>query len=538
MDASKIVTERRSEALKDALDDTFKQLPNGAGGQANASRLKQLFIANQEIAKSIVIEDVLENALHQLCILLPKASHAAFIMKQDDGRFTPLVGRMLKDGAVVDRNNTAPLVFSESLYQKAVDERKSLLLADVPADFGQTASIMHANILSALVVPLWHGDEVNGVLQVDNRNTSRAFTEDDLQWMSLFGQMVGQALAHADIVQRLKWATDQQERENRYLKRREQLRRMEDMLGESPAMKRVLESIQKVADTRVTVLIQGETGTGKERVASAIHYASQRADKMFVAQNCAALTESLLESELFGHKKGAFTGATEDKKGLFEVADQGTLFLDEVTEMPLALQAKLLRVLQEGELRAVGSSQTKKVDVRVVAATNRNLKQEVKEGHFREDLFYRLSVFPIEMPPLRDRREDISLLAKHFLKKYTRELGKPVPGLTDAALNCLQVYDWPGNVRELENEIQRVILQVQPNQFIEPEHLSAPVRGLAEAKERFHVGEGTLRESVEQFERWVVLEALRRHNNNKSATAKALGITREGFHKKLKNLGL
>src|SRR5580765_1134867 len=215
--------------------------------------------------------------------------------------------------------------------------------------------------------------------------------------------------------------------------------------------------LDKVVDTRVTVLIEGETGVGKELIAAAVHYRSRRRDKLFVGQNCAAMPENLLESELFGHKKGAFTGAHEEKKGLFEIADGGTLFLDEVTEMPLSLQSKLLRALQEGEIRQIGATQEKRVNVRIVAATNRNMEKEVAEGRFREDLYYRLKVFPVRVPPLRERREDIPLLAGHFLSRYSAEMGKAVGGLSQPALEMLGAYDWPGNVRELENEVQRLV---------------------------------------------------------------------------------
>ena len=303
-------------------------------------------------------------------------------------------------------------------------------------------------------------------------------------------------------------------------------------------MQAVFKQLSKVVDTRVTVLIEGETGTGKELIASAVHYTSLRREKLFVAQNCAALPENLLESELFGHKRGAFTGAVEDKKGLFELADGGTLFLDEIGEMPLSLQPKLLRALQEGEVRPVGATVTKKVDVRIVGATNRDLEKEVAAGRFREDLYYRLRVFPLRLPALRERREDIPLLAGHFLERYGREFGKPAAGFSQQAMEVLQSYKWPGNVRELENEVQRLVIQLDPNEYVQPEHLSPRIRQVENLIDRVHPAKGTLREMMEQVEKWILLEALREHDNNKSATAKTLGITREGLHKKLKSLGL
>jgi Nif-specific regulatory protein len=284
--------------------------------------------------------------------------------------------------------------------------------------------------------------------------------------------------------------------------------------------------------------VQGETGVGKELIAAAMHYRSRRRAQLFVTQNCAALPENLLESELFGHKKGSFTGAHEDKKGLFEIADGGTLFLDEVSEMPLSLQSKLLRVLQEGEIRPLGAVQEKQVNVRIVAATNRNLEKEVAEGRFREDLYYRLNVFPIRVPPLRERREDIPLLAVHFLARYGTELGKPAAGFSQQTMELLQAYGWPGNVRELENEVQRLVIQIEPGGFVTPELLSPKVRQLEGLVDRVKPTKGTLRERMDQLERWLLIEALRAHDNNKTAAAKTLGITREGLHKKLRGHGL
>jgi Nif-specific regulatory protein len=257
-----------------------------------------------------------------------------------------------------------------------------------------------------------------------------------------------------------------------------------------------------------------------------------------VSQNCAAVPENLLESELFGHKKGSFTGAYEDKKGLFEIADGGTLFLDEVAEMPPSLQSKLLRVLQEGEIRPIGATQEKRVNVRIVAATNRRLDAEVAAGRFREDLYYRLNVFPIRVPPLRERREDVPLLAEHMLARYVSELGKPASGFTQQTMELLQAHDWPGNVRELQNEVQRLVIQIEGKEFITPDLLSPRIRQIEGVVERAKPTKGTLKEMVDQVERWLLIEALREHDNNKTAAAKTLGITREGLHKKLRALGL
>jgi Nif-specific regulatory protein len=365
------------------------------------------------------------------------------------------------------------------------------------------------------------------------------FAARDVDALGVLAANASLAVAHSRLIARLVAAEQRLEGENQFLKRRERARSGEvQIVGKSRAMDELLRQLDKVVDTRVSVLIEGETGTGKELVASALHHRSRRRDKLFVAQNCAAFPEQLLESELFGHKRGAFTGATDEKKGLFEVADGGTLFLDEIGEMPPGLQAKLLRVVQEGEIRPIGATSVRHVNVRLVAATHRKLEDEVAAGRFREDLYYRLKVFPLRVPPLRERREDIPALAEHFLERYAREIGKPVAGLAQETLNLLTLHEWRGNVRELENEIQRLVIQVDPGAFITPELLSPGVRGAATLVTRAAPGAGSLKDRVEQVERVILLEVLAEHDNNKTSAAKALGITREGLHKKLKQLGI
>jgi two-component system response regulator HupR/HoxA len=320
--------------------------------------------------------------------------------------------------------------------------------------------------------------------------------------------------------------------ENAYL--RETTIASMDLVGESPGMKRVLDYVAKVAKLPTTVLIQGETGTGKELVARAIHAASERRDKLFVAVNCAELSAGVLESELFGHRKGSFTGATTDRKGLLEVADGGTLFLDEVSETTKDLQGKLLRVLQEDEIRPVGESQPRKVDVRVLAATNRNLREQTDSGNFREDLFYRLNKFPIEIPPLRQRREDIPLLARYLTKKLALQLKKRVGEPTPEALEILRRYDFPGNVRELENELERAIILSEPDAPLAEDLLSDAVQAAASKD----APPGALQLRTEDFEREEIREALKRADGVKTRAAEELGITYRGLLKKMRRLAM
>jgi Nif-specific regulatory protein len=442
-----------------------------------------------------------------------------------------------------DQRAATPIPVARSVFRKVVTERAAVIAADAPTEVAQTESIMGASIRSTLAVPFWRGQEILGVLQLDNRESAGVFTSADLELMTVLAHFASLAVANARLVTRLRSAEERLKKENAFLKGREESRRTggrgtQEIIGNSSAMRALGAQIDKVADTRVTVLVEGETGVGKELIAAAVHYRSRRRDKLFVAANCAAVPENLLESELFGHKKGAFTGAHEEKKGLFEIADGGTLFLDEVTEMPLSLQSKLLRALQEGEIRPIGATQEKRVNVRIVAATNRNLEKEVAEGRFREDLYYRLKVFPVRVPPLRERREDIPLLAGYFLARYSTEMGKPAAGFAQQAMELLQGYDWPGNVRELQNEVQRMVIQIEPGGFVTSDLLSPRIRQVEGVIERVRPTKGTLKEMVDQLERWILIEALREHGNNKTACAKALGITREGLHKKLRAYGL
>ena len=310
------------------------------------------------------------------------------------------------------------------------------------------------------------------------------------------------------------------------------------ILGESKKMQDLLGLVRSIAKTDVTALIQGETGTGKELIARAIHYNSLRSSKRFVAINCGSLTETLLESELFGHEKGAFTGAINQRKGIFEVADGGTLFLDEIGELPPSTQVKLLRVLQEGEFQRVGGTATMKVDVRVVAATNRNLEQLTKTGHFRQDLYYRLNVVPIDVPLLRERIDDIPLLVSHFLEKSNRKFTKNVSSVSAQAMALLMVYSWPGNVRELENVIQRMMV-VASSEILDVEDLPPEIRRREEAlQQKTDDLRGVARGSTQAVERRAILDALTKTKGNITQAARLLGISRVTLQKKMKTYNL
>lgn len=313
----------------------------------------------------------------------------------------------------------------------------------------------------------------------------------------------------------------------------------DSMIGKSKPMQELYALLDKIKNSESTVLIQGENGTGKELIARAIHFNSPRKDSSFVTVNCSAFNENLLDSELFGHVKGSFTGAIRDKKGLFEAADNGTLFLDEIGDMPPAMQVKLLRVLQEGTLTPVGGTEQRKVDVRVVAATNKDLKEMVEDGTFREDLYYRINVINLVVPPLRDRKEDIPILIDHFLARGCKEKNLPLKNFTKRTLEKVFDYPWPGNIRELENEVERLIVLTGDDQKIPAELLSQRIRDFGErAKVQGVRVAGKLKDSLEELEKTMIREGLRRTNWNKSRLAKELGISRAGLIMKVEKYKL
>jgi len=322
--------------------------------------------------------------------------------------------------------------------------------------------------------------------------------------------------------------------ENRFLLGElEERNRFEGIVGNSAQLRDVLETVRKLSQTRSSALITGESGTGKELVARAIHYNGVTRDGRFVAINCGALPESLAESELFGHKRGAFTGASRDKPGLFLMGDGGTVFLDEVCSMPLTIQAKLLRAIEEKQIMPVGATEEIEVNARILCATNRHLLPEVEAGRFREDLYYRLNVVEVHVPPLRDRREDVPPLASHFITKYNRELGKNCPGLTDRAMGALMAYAWRGNVRELENVIERALI-FSDGRLIDESDLAFVPRQTASPQPN----RGDLKSALRSYERQYILAALREKKFDKHATARALSVGLSSLYRKMDQLGI
>ena len=407
-----------------------------------------------------------------------------------------------------------------------------------------------------IAAPLNAREGAIGVIEVVNRQGGVPFTDDDLRLLETLAGSVAVAVENARLYARIK-ASEEKLRVQVGALRRDLARRdrFTEMIGTGPGMAEVFRLMESAAASPIAVLVEGETGTGKELVARGIHRAGERADGAFIAVNCAALPETLLESQLFGHRRGSFTGATHDQRGLFEAADGGTVFLDEVGDMPAPMQAKLLRVLQEGEVTPIGDTRPRKIDVRVICATNRDLGAEVARRSFREDLYYRVAAFPIRLPPLRQHREDIPLLADRLLVAAAERHHKRVPGIERDALALLMRFDWPGNVRELENEVERAVALARDGETIGLAHLS-PKLGADTADEGPRAGavdapaeaeaaaggqnraSGPLRRARAAFEARYIAEVLRQQGGNVSRTAQALGLSRVMLQKKMKGFGL
>ena len=426
----------------------------------------------------------------------------------------------------------------------------------------KTSGLITRNLMAA---PLLSRQGPTGVVEVVNRRGKYSFSDDDMHFLEALAGSIAVALENARMYAQIRESEATLRTQVRALRRDLALNeRFAEIVGGGPAMTEVFDLMESAAASSITVLIEGETGTGKELVARGIHRASTRADGPFLAMNCAAMPETLLESELFGHRRGAFTGALRDNPGLFRSATGGSVFLDEVGDMPAAMQAKLLRVLEQQEVVPVGESFPCKVDVRVLSATNRDLRTAVRSGVFREDLFYRLAVFPIKLPPLRERREDIPVLAQRFLANASDRQRKTISGFDEAAMALLIRYDWPGNVRELQNEVERAVALAREGEVIAPHRLSpglAKIACLTPDSDRDNapasisdsitalhskwsgdhtasLSDSSLREARAAFEARYIAEVLERCSGNVSRAAKIMRMSRVQLQRKVKDYGL
>jgi Nif-specific regulatory protein len=428
----------------------------------------------------------------------------------------------------------------EGITGRVAETGESIIIMDIsnePNFLDRTKTRKAKSEVAFLCVPIKHNEEIIGTISIDCPSTTSDNLSNTMKLLETVANII------ADGVAALRAEVEEREglvAENLRLKNElGECYKPGNIIGNCNRMRTIYGMMHQVAGSQATVLIRGESGTGKELIAKAVHYASPRKDKPFIAVNCAALPEGLIVSELFGHEKGAFTGADVKRKGRFELASGGTLFLDEIGDISVATQVKLLRVLQEKVFERVGGHLQIKTDVRIIAATSRNLEEAMKEGIFREDLYYRLNVFPLNIPPLRERKTDIMLLADYFLEKYNRTYSKSIKRISTPAINMLMTYYWPGNVRELENCIERALLVTTDDAIhaydLSPSLQTGQASHTAIIKENGNAG---LKELVEHFEREIIIESLKKNNSNIAASARQLKTTQRILHYKIEKLGM
>ncbi|RMH42291.1 MAG: GAF domain-containing protein [Deltaproteobacteria bacterium] len=492
------------ELVFSMIDDHPAREEEAAETIADVDAYRKLYEFSARLMEQHKLADLLEELMDAV-IEITNADKGFLILMEGD-QLDVKVARNLK------RENIADAVsqLSDSIIAKVVRSRQPVIISDAmnDAEFASAKSVMNLRLSSVICVPLLDRGKLLGIIYVGNSNIVDLFTQDTLNALTVFAAQAALIVANALLVDELR-------HDNRALHEQLEQMRFGDIVGASPAMQDVFRKIEKVAGTDISVLITGETGTGKELIAREIHSRSQRRDKPFVTINCGAIPENLLESELFGHVRGAFTGAVANKQGKFQAADGGTLFLDEIGEMPLALQVKILRAIQEKVVVRVGDTRPEAVDIRIVAATNRDLEQEIAAGRFREDLYYRLNVVNLHLPPLRDRGEDVLVLARYLLGRYAREYGAKVRGFSPNASVAIRKYHWPGNIREMENRIKKAVVLAE-GPMIGPDDLGLTADELPRIL--------PLAEAKEKFQRDYINEVLALNNGNRTKTARDLGV--------------
>jgi Nif-specific regulatory protein len=514
------------------------------GPSDELTRLRLLHDLGLAFAARIELDELIPLVVTK-CRELLDAEGASVLLLDAAGAelFFPFVAE--EDPEVAERLLRLRFPADRGIAGEVIRSGRAVRVDDVARDrrfYGGIDANTGTTTRSLLSAPLLARHGPIGVVQVVNRRGGGAFDDDDLRFLEAIAGAVGIAIENARLYGEAK-AAEEGLRAQVGALRRDLARRegFPDMIGSGPAMAEVFRLMESAAASPIAVLVEGETGTGKELVARGIHGASARAEAPFVAVNCAAVPETLLESELFGHRRGAFTGATQDQRGVFEAANGGTIFLDEIGEMPAAMQAKLLRVLQEGEVVAIGDRRPRRVDVRVVSATNRDLSAEIGRGTFRQDLYYRIAAFPIRLPALRERREDIPVLAARFVAAAAERHRKRVAGIEPAALDLLVTLPWPGNVRELQNAVERAVALAAEGETIGPRHFSANVAAATSAPASAPPGNAyptSLREARAAFEARHIAGVLRQHGGNVTHAAGALGLSRFMLQKKMKEYGL
>jgi len=549
-----------SRNSKHLSPDYVEQLWNEHNG------LLKLLEINLDISAEHHLPKLLDRIIDTV-IDVAQAERGYLILLDKKGRLRFEVARGIEKE---DLKSGRPFAVSRSITQKTINSGQAVITSNAEEDerFADFASVQDFQLRSIMCAPLKAKEKVLGALYVDNRSIKGNFAQKDLDILeTICAQAViaiestqlvednikkqGELLAAKNEVEilnrRLAEKIQHQSSELAAVRRSLERNRLyletkfnyDNIIGRSEALQRVFRLLDRTTEAAVPVLIQGESGTGKELVARAIHFNGPRKNNAFVSENVSSIPETLFESELFGHVRGAFTGAIADRKGLFELADGGTLFLDEIGNLGPKMQSKLLRVVESGELRRIGGKAVHRVDVRIISATNRTLATLVKEGLFREDLYYRLNVINLTLPPLRERKEDIPLLAEHFLKEYAETAKAAEKTLSPETMALLMEYDWPGNVRELQNEIRRLAVlgaasPLIPADLVSPNIHNAPPTSIVRVPEQCR----NLHATISEIERHIILNTLNRHRWNKSQTARTLGLSRDGLRKKMLRYGL
>ena len=515
--------------------------------------LRALLEISQSLLHSINLDELLLYIISKVKELMHAEGAAVILLDEAQSEFFFCSAESASEKCAVKLKEIR-FPATQGIAGRVLESGKPEFIPDVACDprhYRQVDEFTGFQTRSMIAVPLRSKEKSVGVLEVCNKKEGM-FDSRDVDFLMTIAGTIAMALDNARTHDELERAYRELQlidkvkdqliecttEENARLRREVEGRyRFDQIQGNSPKMLELFRLCEKVIGTDISVLIEGETGTGKELIARCIHYNGPRQAKPFVSQNCGGIPDSLLASELFGHKRGAFTGALSDKRGLFEVAHGGAIFLDEVTEMSPAMQVSLLRALQEGEIKPLGADQSKKVDVRVISATNRSLEEDVKKGSFREDLFYRLNVFSIRVPPLRERVGDIPILVHHFIKKFNQKNHKAIRGLSREAMDGLAAYPFPGNVRELENEIERAMAMADDGKTIELWNLSERIRSKSTCHPHLSKMQGTLKEMVEGMEKALLLQMIEEHQGNKTKIANHLGLSRFGLIKKMRRYG-
>jgi transcriptional regulator with GAF, ATPase, and Fis domain len=493
------------------------ELPKGSQLARNLNALLKI----SRVVHAIRDLEELQAQILDLIFEVVPASRGAILMSEGAGQdFNCLYARTRQAGPQLVR-------VSRTIARQVMNENLGILGVDVPATgkFRDVESLVVADVRSLICVPLSVFQRMIGCIYLDSTNAANRFSEDHLQ---LTAAVAGISAVALDNARRLQWL----EQENQRLTT--EIRQEQSLVGESSRIKEIFQFIARVAPADSTVLIEGESGTGKELAARALHRNSRRSSKPFVAINCAAIPESLLETDLFGHERGAFTGAAGLKKGRLEVADGGVVFLDEIGELAPTLQVKLLRVLQEREFERVGGIHPIKIDVRLIAATNRELTEAVRKGEFRQDLYFRLNVVKLTMPSLRDRRDDIPMLTRHFIQKHAKRCKVKTKPVSREAMAALVNYDWPGNVRELENAVERALVMGSSDMLL----FEDLPESLLEQSSPAAMHEGKYHASVKELKKRLIVDAVEQTRGNYSDAAGILGVHPNYLHRLIRNLGL